>query len=133
VFLILFSTLNPDSYIRMDCCASPWRFAVWAFCFAEDAYFCQQNLIANFIIIVNLLAILMCCVKISLALPIISYFVPVGYEQNVEEHATSKYCCTWRGFKDCVIGRANGSCRIVKENIEVIGSYCLGHIKFSYA
>jgi hypothetical protein len=72
-------------------------------------------------------------VKISLALPVISYFVPVSYEWNVKEHATSKYCCAWRGFKDCVIGRANGSCHIVKEDINIIGSYCLGHIQFSCA
>jgi hypothetical protein len=102
------SALNPDSSICMDCCDSPWLFAVWAFCFAEDTFFCQQNLIANFVIIVDLLAVLACHVKISLALPIISYFVPVGYERNVKEHVASNYCHAWSGFKDCVIGRVNG-------------------------
>jgi hypothetical protein len=117
----------------MDCCDSPWLLAIWAFCFAEDTFFCQQNLIANFLIIVVLLAVLACHVKISLALPVISYFVTVGYEQNVEEHVVSKYCRTWRGFKDCVIGRANGSSRIVEEDKDIIGGYCLGHIEFSCA
>jgi hypothetical protein len=69
----------------MDCCDSPWLFAIWAFCFAEDTFFCQQNLTAKFVIINNLLAVFACCVKISLALHIIFYFVPVGYEWNVKE------------------------------------------------
>ncbi len=73
----------------MDCCDSPWLLAIWGFCFAGDTFFCQKNLIANFVIIVNLLAVLVCRVKISLALPVISYFVPVSYEQNVEEHVAS--------------------------------------------
>jgi hypothetical protein len=90
---------------------------------------CQQNLIVNFVIIVDLHTILVCHIKISLALPIISYFVPVGYEQNVEEHVAFKYCRAWRGFKDCMIGRANGPCRVVKEDIKVIGGYCHGHVK----
>jgi hypothetical protein len=89
-------------------------FAVWGFCFAEDTFLCQQNLIANFVIIVDLFAIYACCVKISLMLPSISNFVPVGYERNVKEHIVPKYCRTWRGFKNCVIGRANGSCRVVQ-------------------
>ncbi len=106
----------------MDCCDNPWFFAiVWAFCFAEDAFFCHQNLIANFVIIINLLTVLACRVKISLALPVISYFVPDGYERNVEEHVTSEYCRAWRGFKDCMIGRANGPCPVVKEDIDIIG------------
>jgi hypothetical protein len=108
----------------MDCCDSPWFLAIWAFCFAEDTFFCQQNLIANFVIIVDLLTVFVCRVKISLVLPVISYFVPVGYEWNVKEHIASKYCHTWRGFKNCMIGRANGPCRNVKEDIEVIGGYC---------
>jgi hypothetical protein len=65
----------------MNCHDSPWLFAIWAFCFVEDTFFCQQNLIANFVIIINLLAILACRVKISLALPIISDLIKVGYEQ----------------------------------------------------
>jgi hypothetical protein len=44
---------NPDSSVWMNCCDSPWLFAVWAFCFAEDTFLCQQNLIANFVIIIN--------------------------------------------------------------------------------
>jgi hypothetical protein len=69
----------------MDCYDSPWLLAIWAFCFVEDTFFCQQNLIANFVIIVNLLTVFACCIKISLALPVVSYFVPAGYEQNVKE------------------------------------------------
>ncbi len=107
--------------------------SIWAFCFVKDTFFCQQNLIANFVIIVDLLAVLTCCVKISLMLPVIFYFVPVNYERDVEEHVASKYCRAWRGFKDCVIGRANGPCCIVKEDINIIRGYCLGHIKFSCA
>ncbi len=106
-------------------------FLLWAFFFAEDTFFCQQNLIANFVIIVNSLAALACHVKISLVLPVISYFVPVGYERNVKEHVVSKYCHAWRDFKDCVIGRANGLCHVVNKYIDIIRVYCLGHIKFS--
>ncbi len=117
----------------MDCCDSSWLFAIWAFCFAEDTFFCKWNLIANFVIIANSLAVLACRVKISLALPVISYFLPVGYEWSVEKHVMSKYCHAWRDFKDCVIGRANGPCRVVKEDIDVIRGYCLGQIKISCA
>jgi hypothetical protein len=28
-------------------------------------------------------------------LPIVSNFMPVSYERNVEEHVSSKYSCTW--------------------------------------
>jgi hypothetical protein len=91
----------------MNCCDSPWLLAVWAFCF---------------VIIIN--------VKIGLTLPVISNFVPVGDERNVKEHVALKYCRTWRGLKDCVISRANGPCRIVKVDNDVIRGYCLGHIKF---
>jgi hypothetical protein len=79
-------------------------FAVWAFCFVEDTFLCQQNLIANFVIIVDLLAIFACRAKIGLTLPVFSNFVPFGYERNVEEHVAPKYCHTWRGFKVCMIG-----------------------------
>jgi hypothetical protein len=127
------SALNPDSSICKNCCNSQWLLAVWAFCFAVDTFFCQQYLVTNFIIIVNLLAIDACCVKIGLALPVISYFIPVGYERNGEEHVASKYCRAWRGFKDCVIGGANGPSCIVKKDINVIWGYCLGHIKLSCA
>ncbi len=63
--------LNPDSFIHtMNCCDSPWLSAIWAFCFAEDTFLCQQNLIADFVIIVDLLAIYVCRVKIGLTLPV---------------------------------------------------------------
>ncbi len=117
----------------MDCCDSPWLLAIWAFCFAEDTFFCQQKLIPNFFIIVDSHTVLTCHVKISLALPVVFYFVPVGYERNVEEHVTSKYCHAWRGFKDCMIGRANCLGPVVKEDIDVIEGYCLGHVEFSCA
>jgi hypothetical protein len=129
----LCSALNPDSSICMNCRDSPWLFAAWAFCFAEDTFLCQQNLIANFVIIIDSLAIFACRIKIGLTLPVISNFVPVGYERNVEEHVAPKYCRTWRGFKDCVIGRANGPCRVVKEDTGIIRGYCLGHIEFGCA
>ncbi len=50
------------------------------------------------LIIVDSLAIFPCRAKIGLMLPVISNFVPVGYEWNVEEHVAPKYCHTWRGF-----------------------------------
>ncbi len=127
------SALNPDGSICMNCCDSPWLFAVWAFCFAEDTFFCQQYLVTNFIIIINLLAVYACCVKISLALPVISYFVPVSSEWNVEEHVTSKYCCAWRDFKDCVIGGVNGPSCVVKKCINIIWGNCLCHVELSCA
>jgi hypothetical protein len=117
----------------MYCCDSPWLFAVWAFRFAKDTFVCHQNLIANLVIIVDLLAIYACHIKISLALPVVSKFVLVGHKQNVKEHITPKYCRTWRGFKDCVISRANGPCCVVKEDIDIIRGYCLGHIEFRSA
>jgi hypothetical protein len=61
------------------------------------------------------------CAKISLVLPVISNFVPVGYEGYVKEHVRSKYCRAGGGFEDCV--GANGPCRVVKEDIDVIGGY----------
>jgi hypothetical protein len=122
----LCSALNPDSSICMNCCDSPLLFTVWVFCFAEDTFLCQHN----FVIIIDLLAIFACRVKIGLMLPVISNFVPAGYEPNVKEHVTPKYCCTWRGFKDCVIGRANGPCHVAKEDIDIIRGYFLGLIKF---
>jgi hypothetical protein len=99
----------------MNCHDSPWVLALWALCFAEDTFLCQQNLIANFVIIINSFAFFACRIKIDLMLPVTFNFVPVGYERNVEEHIATKYCHTWGGFKNCVIGRANGPCCIVKE------------------
>jgi hypothetical protein len=120
---LFYSALNPDCSIHKKCHDIPWLFAVWAFCFVEDNILLHQNLIANLVIIINSRAVLRCCVKIGLALPIISNYIPVGYKRDVKEHVASKYCHAWRGFKDCVIGRANGPCRIVKEDINVIGGY----------
>ena len=72
---------------------------------------------------VDMFFVLACCAKISLVLPVISNFVLVGYEGYVKEHVLSKYCRTWGGFEDCVIGGANGPCRVVEEDINVIGGY----------
>jgi hypothetical protein len=116
----------------MNCGDSPWLFSVWAFCFAEDTFLCQQNLIANFVIIVELPAFFACRAKIGLTLPVISNFISVGYERSVGEHVAPKYPHFWRGFKDCMISRANGLCCIVKEDINVIRGYCLGHIEFRH-
>jgi hypothetical protein len=117
------STFNPDCSICMGCCDSPWLVAVWAFCFAEDTILFHQNLISSLVIIIHLHAVFACCVKISLALHEIFNFVPVSYEWNAKEHVASKYCCAWRGFKDLVIDRANGPCRVVKEDVHIIGGY----------
>ncbi len=124
IYLFRFcSALNPDSSIRMNCRYSPWLFAVWALCFVEDSILYQQNSIVNFVIIVVTFFVFAVCAKISLALPVISNFVPVGYEGYVKEHVLSKYCRTGGGFEDFVIGGANGPCSIVKEDINVIGGY----------
>ncbi len=127
------SALNPDCSICKNCHDSPWLFAIWAFCFAEETILSHQYLIANLGIIINFCAILACCVYIGLALPIISYFFPVGYVRDAKDHVAFKYCRAWRVFKDCVIGRANGPCCIVKGDMNVIGGYWLGHIKLSCA
>ncbi len=50
----------------------------------------------------------MCSVKISLALPVVSNFVPVSYVGDVEQHIPSKYCCSWGGFEYHIVGKANG-------------------------
>jgi hypothetical protein len=122
IYLFCFcSALNPDSSICMNCCYSPWLFAAWALRFAEDSILYHWNSTANFVIIVNVFFSF--CAKISLVLPAISNFVPVGYEGYVKEHVPSKYCCACGGIEDCVIGGANGPCRVVKEDIEVIGGY----------
>jgi hypothetical protein len=107
--------LNPDSSIRMMRRDSPSLFAVRAFCFADDTFLCQQNLITNFVIIIKLLTIFACRIKIGLMLPVIYNFVPVGYEWNVKEHIAPKYCRTWGGIKDCVIGRANSHARMSRK------------------
>jgi hypothetical protein len=117
------SALNLDCFICMNCCDSPWLFTLWVFCFAEESILFRQNLIANLVIIINPHAIFACCVKIGLALPVISNYIPAGYELDVKEHVVSEYCHPWRGFKDHVIGRANGPCPIIKEDIDVIGGY----------
>ncbi len=115
----------------MNCCYSPWLIVLWALCFAEDSILYHQNSITNFVIVVDVLFIFAFCAKISLALPVISYYVPFGYEGYVKEHFLSKYCHAWGGFE--VISGANGPCRIVKEDINVIGGYWIGHINFSCA
>ncbi len=74
-------------------------------------------------VIVDASFVLMFCAKICLVLPVISYFVPVGYEGYIKEHVPPKYCRAWGGFEDCVMGGANGSCRVVNEDIDVIGGY----------
>jgi len=50
------------------------------------------------VIVVNTLIIFMVVTAISLALPIVSNFMPVSYEWNVKEHVSSEYSCTWWGF-----------------------------------
>ncbi len=104
----LCSARNPDCSIYKNCPDSQWLFAVWVFCFAEDTVLFHQNLIANLF---------------GLVLPIISNFIPVSYKWYVKKHVVSKYCCAWRGFKDCMIGRTNAPCRVVKEDINFIGGY----------
>jgi hypothetical protein len=110
------SALNPDHSICMDCHYSTWLFAVWASCFAEVIVLFHHNLIANLVIIMDTCTVFAGCVKIGLGLPIVSKFVPVGYERDVEEHDASEYCHTWRGFKDCVVGRTNGPCCVVEKD-----------------
>ncbi len=58
---------------------------------------------------------------IGLMLFMLYYFVRVCYKQDVKAHVTSKYCCTWRGFKDYEVGRVNIPCHIVYEDVDIIG------------
>ena len=69
--------LNPGSSIRMNCCDSPWLFAVVGLCFAEDTFFFNQYFISNLVIIVNLFSVFSLIATIGQYLPSISYFVPV--------------------------------------------------------
>jgi hypothetical protein len=57
-----------------------------------------QNQIANLVIIIDLHAIFVCCVKIGLALPVISNFISFGYKWDVKEHVACVCCHAWRGF-----------------------------------
>jgi hypothetical protein len=59
------SMLNPDCFICMDCCDSPWLFAIQAFYFAEDIILFHQNLNVNFVIIIKLHAVFACCIEID--------------------------------------------------------------------
>jgi hypothetical protein len=54
-------------------------FCCMAFCFADDTILFLQNLIANLVIIINTRAVFAGRIKIGLVLPIVSNFVPVGY------------------------------------------------------
>ncbi len=54
--------------------------------------------VTNFVIKVNMLAVLMFVATTCLALPIVSNMFPVSYRGKVEEHVLSKYCCVWWGF-----------------------------------
>ncbi len=80
----LCSALNPDSSMCMNCCDSPWLFAVWPSALQRIPSSVNRTLLPLFVIIIDLLPVYVCCVKISLALPVVSYFVPVGYERNIE-------------------------------------------------
>jgi hypothetical protein len=96
--------------------SNTWLFAVWAFCFAEGTILFHQDLIANLVIIIDARAVFVGHVKIGLALPIISNFIPVGYKRDLKEHVASRSCCALRGFKDCEVG-------VVKKDVHIIGSY----------
>ena len=64
--------LNPDSSICMNRRYSPGLLVVWALCFAEDSILYHENSVTNFVIIVDMFVVLVCCAKISLVLPVIS-------------------------------------------------------------
>ncbi len=70
-------------------------------------------LFTNFVIIIHALFIFTCSVKISLALPVISNFIPVSYLGYVEQHVAPKNCCTWWGYvaKICRRSRVSATCR----------------------
>ena len=102
------SACNPDSSICMNYCDCPWFWLFRTLCFAEYTIFQDQYFTTNCIIIINAFLIFTDCILISLALPIVSYFFSVSYERYIEQHISSKDCCTWRGFKYRMIGRVNG-------------------------
>ncbi len=72
-------------------------------------------------------------VKIGESLPMFSDFLQISYEQNVEEHVSSKYCCPWGGFKHSMVGRANGQCGVRQKDVYVTGIDQLSHIEFRCA
>ena len=92
------SALNPDRSIRMNRRYSPWFFSPNGLCFAEYTVLTDEYFVTDFVIVVNTFAIFTFVTAISLVLPIVSNFVPVSYERNVEEHVSSEYSCTWWGF-----------------------------------
>jgi hypothetical protein len=57
--------LNPDSSICMNCCDSPWLFAVVGLCFAEDTYFYHLYFISDLVVIVNAFSVLVLIAMIS--------------------------------------------------------------------
>ena len=111
-----------------DC---PWFTVIQAFCFVEDTIFPYKYFTTNYVIIIYSWIVFTLSIKISLALPVVSNFVPVSYVGDVEQHIPSKYCRAWGGFKYCMVGRANGPSRIGLECGNVTGCYWVGHIYFS--
>ena len=101
---------------------------VFAFCFAEDTFFAKKYSITNFIIPIDARLVFTFGVAIGLALPIISYFVPVSEEGNVKQHVPAKDCRTWRGFEYRVVCGANGPCSICEEVCYVTRCHCICHV-----
>ncbi len=100
---------------------------------AEDTFFPQQYFLTDHIIIINSALVFTGIVKICQSLSMFCIFLPVSYERNVEQHISSKYCCTWKGFKHRMVGRANGPCGVWQEDVYVTGFHRLSHIKFGCA
>jgi hypothetical protein len=75
--------LNPDSSIRMNCCDSPWLFALVGLCFAEDTFFYHQYFISNLVIIVNTFSVLVLIATISQRLPILCQSATNGMSKSM--------------------------------------------------
>jgi hypothetical protein len=87
--------LNPDCSICINCCESPWLFAIFRLCFAEYTFFFIKIFILYFVIIVNASIILALVATISQLLPVLSNFMPVSPKRNFKEHILSKTDCAW--------------------------------------
>ena len=103
---------NPDCAICMNWCDCPWITVILAY-----KYFTT-----NFVIIIYSWNVFTFSVKISLALPVVSNFVPVSFKGDVKQHILSKYCCTWGGFKYHMVGGAMAQATLVRNVTMSLGA-----------
>jgi len=75
----------------MNCRYGPWFFFPDGLCFAEYTILTDLYFVTDFVIVVNTFVIFTYVTAISLVFPIVSNFMSVSYERNVEEHVSSEY------------------------------------------